>query len=73
MHVTVTWPQQEDGSAAMLAEMAVSCNTASLGTDGGACPPADDSTEVALLQMAASHAADVSLGRPAAAVLGWPG
>ena len=60
MHVTATWPPEDD-SAAMLAEVAASCNTAFLGTDGGASPPVGDPTEVALLRMAASRGADVSL------------
>jgi calcium-translocating P-type ATPase len=61
MRVTATWPPEDDDSAAMLAEVAASCNTAFLGTDGGASPPAGDPTEVALLRMAASRGADVSL------------
>ena len=60
MRVTATWPPEDD-SAAMLAEVAASCNTAFLGTDGGASPPVGDPTEVALLRMAASRGADVSL------------
>jgi magnesium-transporting ATPase (P-type) len=60
MRVTATWPPGDD-SAAMLAEVAASCNTAFIRTDGGASPPAGDPTEVALLRMAASRGADVSL------------
>jgi calcium-translocating P-type ATPase len=65
MRVTATWPR-EKGAEAALAEVAAACNTAFIGTNGADSPPSGDPTEVALLKMAASAGADVTLaGREA--------
>jgi calcium-translocating P-type ATPase len=72
MRVTTVWtPGDDEESAALLAEVASSCNTADLrvpssGTSAAGSAPSGDPTEVALLEMAASRGADVTLpGREA--------
>ena len=72
MRVTTVWtPGDDEESAALLAEVASSCNTADLrvpssGTSAAGSAPSGDPTEVALLEMAASRDADVTLpGREA--------
>jgi calcium-translocating P-type ATPase len=72
MRVTTVWtPGDDEESAALLAEVASSCNTADLrvpssGTSAASSAPSGDPTEVALLEMAASRGADVTLpGREA--------
>ena len=72
MGVTTVWtPGDDEESAALLAEVASSCNTADLrvpssGTSAAGSAPSGDPTEVALLEMAASRGADVTLpGREA--------
>jgi calcium-translocating P-type ATPase len=68
MRVTSVWTPADGKEAAVaLAGVAARCNTADLrltsssGTEGGSSAPSGDPTEVALLEMAASHGADVSL------------
>jgi calcium-translocating P-type ATPase len=72
MRVTTVWtPGDDEESAALLAEVASSCNTADLrvpssGTSAAGSAPSGDPTEAALLEMAASRGADVTLpGREA--------
>jgi len=73
MRVTSVWtPAGGKEAAAALAGVAVACNTADLrlpsssGTAGGSSAPSGDPTEVALLEMAVSRGADVTLpGREA--------
>ena len=73
MRVTSTWtPAGGKEATIALAGVAAACNTADLrlpsssGTYGGSSAPSGDPTEVALLEMAVSHGADVTLaGREA--------
>ncbi|TVZ05321.1 cation-transporting P-type ATPase [Trebonia kvetii] len=73
MRVSSVWTPADGKEAAVaLAGVAARCSTADLrlpspsGTGGGSTLPSGDPTEVALLEMAASHGADVSLaGREA--------
>jgi calcium-translocating P-type ATPase len=60
MHVTTVWPRGGD-SEALLAQIAAACNTAVLRTHGADSESSGDPTELALLEMAASHGADVAL------------
>jgi calcium-translocating P-type ATPase len=59
MRVTTVWPRGSD-SEALLAQVAAVCNTSFLGTGAGDSPSSGDPTEVALLEMAGSHGADVT-------------
>jgi len=60
MRVSTVWPRG-DASEDRLAQIAAVCNTAVLQTDGGGSAPSGDPTELALLEMAASHGTDVTL------------
>jgi calcium-translocating P-type ATPase len=59
MHVTTVWPQDRD-SEALLAQVAATCNTAVLRTGDSGSKSSGDPTELALLDMAASHGIDVT-------------
>jgi calcium-translocating P-type ATPase len=59
MRVTTVWPRGAD-SEALLAQVATACNTSVL-RPGGGSKSSGDPTELALLDMAASHGVDVTL------------
>jgi calcium-translocating P-type ATPase len=65
MRVTTVWPRG-GGSEALLAQIAAACNTSVLRTGNAGSQSSGDPTELALLDMAASHGIDVTLeGRTA--------